>query len=64
VVQGKGTCNALGGRSRLAERRNAVYIGILRWEVGRWDRRRDDAVETQVSMGAYRPYCKTLYWTC
>jgi len=21
-------------------------------------------VETQVSMGAYRPYCKTLYWTC
>jgi hypothetical protein len=22
------------------------------------------AVETQVSMGAYRPYCKTLYWTC
>jgi len=21
-------------------------------------------VETQVSMGAYRPYSKTLYWTC
>jgi len=21
-------------------------------------------VETQVSMGAYRPYCKTLYWSC
>jgi hypothetical protein len=34
----------LGGRSRLAERRNAVYIGILRWEVGRWDRRQDDAI--------------------
>jgi hypothetical protein len=24
----------------------------------------DRIVETQVSMGVYRPYCKTLYWTC
>jgi len=26
--------------------------------------REKGGVETQVSMGAYRPYSKTLYWTC
>jgi hypothetical protein len=28
------------------------------------NQKKQAAVETQVSMGAYRPYSKTLYWTC
>jgi len=40
---------------------------VCAWDVSCcavWHSYCQTVVETQVSMGAYRPYCKTLYWTC